>query len=87
MVHSINTFWRLFSPIDFKRVFNYCQTSVLFFITGGILSGYLSLLALHLSETPLTGLVLDPVAAFTSTTVYVCVIILPLPGLDFAAAN
>ena len=35
-----------------KRVFNYCQTSVLFFISGGILSGYLSLLALHLCGTP-----------------------------------
>ena len=44
--------------------FFYCQASVLFFIIGGILSGYLSLSALHLSGTPL--------AAFTSTTVYVC---------------
>ena len=32
--------------------FTYCQTSVLSFTNGGILSGYRSLLALHLSETP-----------------------------------
>ena len=35
-----------------KRVFHYCQTSVLFFFYGGFLSGYWSLLALHLSGTP-----------------------------------
>ena len=35
-----------------KRVFNYCQTSVLYFTNGGILSGYQSLLASHLSGTP-----------------------------------
>ena len=35
-----------------KRIFNYCQTSVLFFTNGGIHRGYLSLLALHLSGTP-----------------------------------
>ena len=33
------------------RVFNYCQTCVLYFASRGILSGYLSLLALHLSGT------------------------------------
>ena len=32
-------------------MFYYCQTSVLFLISGGILSGYLSLPALHLSGT------------------------------------
>ena len=35
-----------------KRLINYYQTSVLFFIYGGILSRYSSLLALHLSGTP-----------------------------------
>ena len=35
-----------------KSVFNYCQTSVLSFTNGGILSGYQKLLALHLSGTP-----------------------------------
>ena len=36
----------------YKRVFNYCQTSVLFFTYRGILSEYFSLQALHLSGTP-----------------------------------
>ena len=39
--------------VQLKRILlNYCQTSVLFFTNGGILSGYLSLLALHLIGTP-----------------------------------
>ena len=44
--------WRFFFRLRNKRVFNYFQTSVLFFISRGILSGYSSLLALHLSRTP-----------------------------------
>ena len=50
--------------------------SVLFFIYRGIPSGYSSLLALHLSGTPSqrTGsLVLDPLAVYSLTTVYVCI--------------
>ena len=35
-----------------KRVFYYCQTSVLFLYNGGIFNGYPSLLAFHLSGTP-----------------------------------
>ena len=53
-----------------KKVFNYCQTSVLFFISGGVLSGYLSLLALV--GPPVKGLVLDSLAVYTSTIVYIC---------------
>ena len=40
---------------------------------GGIFSGYWSLLALYLSP-PVRGLVLDPLAVYTSTTVYISVV-------------
>ena len=66
-----------------KRVFNYCQTSILFFTNGGILSGYSSLLALHLSGTPSLKTGTSPLAVSSSTTVYTCVTfflnIFPLP--------
>ena len=52
-----------------------CLTTVkqVFFsyTNGGILSGYLSLLALHLSGTPsLTPPVLAPLAVYSSTNIY-----------------
>ena len=54
-----------------KRVFYYCQTSVLFLYNRGIFSGYQSLLAYTLVGPPVWGLVLDPLAAYTSTTIYI----------------
>ena len=50
----------------------YCQTSVLFFSNGGILSGYLILLTLHLSGIPSLKTGTSPLAVNSSTTVYIC---------------
>ena len=60
-----------FEIIRNKRVFNYCQTSVLFLYKGATLvnkraNGYYTL-----AGTPTWRLVLIPLVAYSSTTIYI----------------
>ena len=54
-----------------KRVFNYCQTSVLFFNKVATLVIYRAHGPYTIVGPPVRGLVLDPLVAFTSTTIYI----------------
>ena len=53
-------------------MFNYCQTSVLFLYKGATLVIYRAHRPYTLAGPPVRELVLDPLVAFTSTTVYIC---------------
>ena len=66
-----NMFQVLPCKIRNKIVFNYCQTSVLFFYKGATLVDNRAHGHYTLVGSPAWGPVLNPLVAFTSTTVYI----------------